>query len=90
MYAGLPDFSLHNRPKWRKIYQMATKLPNGHNIFQMPVMYSKWPYNIPILSISRPSKINPNFDFWFENKPSGNLVPMYVIDYKHSGHKMNE
>jgi hypothetical protein len=24
------------------------------------------------LSILRPSKIDPNWDFWFENKPSGN------------------
>jgi hypothetical protein len=23
-------------------------------------------------SIPRPFKMNPNWDFWFENKPSGN------------------
>jgi hypothetical protein len=23
-------------------------------------------------SVARPSKIYPNLDFWFENKPSGN------------------
>jgi hypothetical protein len=28
--------------------------------------------NIPSLSISISSKIYPNWDFWFENKPSGN------------------
>jgi hypothetical protein len=38
----------------------------------MPVIYSKWPYNVPTLSIPRPSKIYPKWDFWFENKPSGN------------------
>jgi hypothetical protein len=27
---------------------------------------------IPRFSIARPSKIYPNSDFWFENKPSGN------------------
>jgi hypothetical protein len=39
----LPDFSLHNIPKWGKIYQIATTLPNGHKIYQMAVVYSKWP-----------------------------------------------
>jgi hypothetical protein len=38
----------------------------------MPVPYSKWPQNIQIFTSSSPSKIYPNFDFWFENKPSGN------------------
>jgi hypothetical protein len=27
---------------------------------------------IPTSSIARPSKIYPNWDFWFENIPSGN------------------
>jgi hypothetical protein len=38
----------------------------------MTVKYSKWPKNISAFSILRPSKIYPNWDFWFENKPSGN------------------
>jgi hypothetical protein len=25
-------------------------------------------------SIARPSKVYPNWDFWFENKPSGNTA----------------
>jgi hypothetical protein len=37
---GLPDFCLFNIPKHWKMYQMATKLPNGHQI-------TKWPYYIP-------------------------------------------
>jgi hypothetical protein len=28
--------------------------------------------SIKYTNISRPSKIYPNLDFWFENKPSGN------------------
>jgi hypothetical protein len=41
-----------------------TKLPlKGHKIFQMAVIYSKWPYNIPTLFIPRPSKIYTNVDF---------------------------
>jgi hypothetical protein len=35
---------------------------------------TKWPHNIPTSSIARPSKICPNWDFWFENKPPGNPV----------------
>jgi hypothetical protein len=37
-----------------------------------PQKYSKGPLNIPTFSILRSSKIYPNWDFWFENKPSGN------------------
>jgi hypothetical protein len=33
----------------------------------MAVKYTKWPYYIPIFSIARPSKIYPNWIFWFEN-----------------------
>jgi hypothetical protein len=40
---GLPDFSLSNVPKRWKMYQITTKLPNGHNINKMAVIYSKWP-----------------------------------------------
>jgi hypothetical protein len=28
--------------------------------------------NMPTFSIPKPFKIYPNWDFWFENKPSGN------------------
>jgi hypothetical protein len=36
--AGLPGFS------WlEKMYQMNTKCPNGHKMYQMAVKYSKWP-----------------------------------------------
>jgi hypothetical protein len=38
---GLPDLSLLNIPKWGKIYEIATKLPNGHEMYQMAVIYSK-------------------------------------------------
>jgi surface antigen len=30
------------------------------------------PQNVPESSVARTSKIYPNWDFWFENKPSGN------------------
>jgi hypothetical protein len=36
------------------------KIPNGHNIYT------------PTSFIAIPSKIYPNWNFWFENKPSGN------------------
>jgi hypothetical protein len=29
-----------------KIYQIATKLPKGHKMFQMVLIYSEWPKNI--------------------------------------------
>jgi hypothetical protein len=35
--SGLPDFTWYNIPKRVKIYQITTKLPNGHKIYQMAV-----------------------------------------------------
>jgi hypothetical protein len=59
-----------------KIYQMATKLPNGHKIYQMALMYL-FQMTIELTNFfhPRPSKIKPNLDFWFENIPSGNPAP---------------
>jgi hypothetical protein len=57
--AGLPDFSWYSKPKWQKISKLAGK-------------YTEWPLNIPTSSVARPSKIYPNWHFWFENIPSGN------------------
>jgi hypothetical protein len=45
-----------------------------HKIYPMAVKQTKWPQNIPTSSIVRPFKIYPNWDFWFENMPSGNPV----------------
>jgi hypothetical protein len=69
--SGLPDFSWHKVPKWRKIYRIITTLPNDLKIYQMTVKYSKRP-KLLTFSIARPSKIYPNWDFWVENIPSGN------------------
>jgi hypothetical protein len=43
-----------------KIYQIATKLPQGHKIFLITIKK-------PTFSILRPTKIYPNWYFWFEN-----------------------
>jgi hypothetical protein len=45
-------------------YQMAKNITNGRKLFQMAI-------NIATLSILGPSKIYPNWDFLFENIPSG-------------------
>jgi hypothetical protein len=37
--AGLPDYSWHNIPKRGEMYQIAAKLPIGHKIFQMAIIY---------------------------------------------------
>jgi hypothetical protein len=50
--------------------------------YQMTEKYSQWSFSIP-----RPSKFYPKWDFWFENKASGNparkpkcpQTPSYVI-----------
>jgi hypothetical protein len=67
---------------------LGTTCQNGGKIYQMTTKCTtkctKWPYNVPFgrkidnmvikipSSIARPSKIYPNWDFWFENIPSGN------------------
>jgi hypothetical protein len=82
---ALPDFSRYNTRG--KIYQITIKYtkwpqntytkwpqnrPNGCKIDQMAVKWIKWTINIPSSSIVSPSKICPNYYFWFENIPSGN------------------
>jgi hypothetical protein len=54
-------------------------VPNKYKMYQMVIKYPKYPENIPnghklykTFSNLRPSKVYPNWDFWFENKPSGN------------------
>jgi hypothetical protein len=50
---------LRNFPNSHESIPKGPNIPNG---------------KIPVLTFShlRPSKIYPNWDFWFENKPSGN------------------
>jgi hypothetical protein len=82
----LPDFSWYNIPKREKIYQMTAKhpkrlqnIPNGlknipkhYKTYQMDQKINKWSHNLPISPVARLSKNYPNWEFWFENKPSGN------------------
>jgi hypothetical protein len=52
--------------KWSCMYQMVIKYPKcPQNIW--------YGHKIRFFSNLSPSKIYPNWDFWFENKPSGNL-----------------
>jgi hypothetical protein len=72
-------------------YQNVKNIPNNHKIFKMATKYTKWPQNIPNghkiyqmatkyikYTIARPSKFYPNWDFWFENMPSGNPGLLYA------------
>jgi hypothetical protein len=43
-----------------KYTKMITKSSNAHKIYPMVVKYSKWPENITIFYIPRPSKVYPN------------------------------
>jgi DNA-directed RNA polymerase subunit M/transcription elongation factor TFIIS len=56
---GLSDFCWYNIPKRRKNIKWTEK-------------FTKRPQNKPTSSTARTSKIYPNWDFWSENKPSGN------------------
>jgi hypothetical protein len=66
-----------NVPDEYKMYQMNTKctkwaqnIPNRHKIFQMAIKY----INI-FQTKALQNLIYPNWDFRFENKPSGNPGP---------------
>jgi hypothetical protein len=67
----------------RTKYQNGKNMPNSHDLHLPNVhkKYNKRPkmdqvsikyIHQPTSSIARHSKIYPNLDFWFENKPSGN------------------
>jgi hypothetical protein len=53
--------------KCTKEHKMVKKIPNVRKIFQMAIK------NVHFSNLT-PSKIFPNWNFWFENKPSGNPV----------------
>jgi hypothetical protein len=36
-------------------------VPNGHKLYQTAIKYTKWPSNVTISSIARPSKHFPKF-----------------------------
>jgi hypothetical protein len=75
----LPDFSWYLVPKPEKCTKSTQNVPNVLKLFQMSLKYSKCPLNIPIFSNLRPSKIYSNWDFWFENKPSGNPAAQQIL-----------
>jgi hypothetical protein len=65
-----------NIPKLPKIYLMAIKYTKCRKIDLTAI-------KIPTSFIARLSKIYPNWDFWFENIPSGN--PAYRRKSAQSG-----
>jgi hypothetical protein len=48
--------------------QRTKNVPNDNKICEMVTKYT----NQHMYSMARPSKIYPNYDFWFQNIPSGN------------------
>jgi hypothetical protein len=69
MFCRVARFFLVCDTKTGKMYKTTQNVPSGHKIFQMAIKYSKWPQNISTFSNL---KNYPNWDLWFENKPSGN------------------
>jgi hypothetical protein len=67
---GCQIFLGPNIQTWENIPKWPQTVPNRHKLYQMAVKYAKLAYNIPTFSFPKPSKIDPNCDFWFENKPS--------------------
>jgi hypothetical protein len=61
-------------------------IPNCHKIYLMDGKFTQWPQNMPTSSVARPSKIFPNWDFRFENIPSGN--PVHIEEKTNSVYRM--
>jgi hypothetical protein len=57
------------------MYRIALKLPNGHKLCMISIMAIEYTN----LYTPMPSKIFPNWYFWFENTPSGNPGPTTCI-----------
>jgi hypothetical protein len=72
--AGLPDFCWYNIPKRGKYTKRPQNVPKDHKIYQMVGKLTECPLDILTSSIERPSKIYTNWDFCFENRPSGNTA----------------
>jgi hypothetical protein len=51
---------------------MTTTLPNGHKIYQNDRKIFQMAIKYTSIFRSKVLQIYPNWDFWFENKPSGN------------------
>jgi hypothetical protein len=53
LWSGLPDSSWHNLPKWEKVpncpknTKLPQNIPNVYKLYQMAVIYSKWPKIVP-------------------------------------------
>jgi hypothetical protein len=78
-------FSWYNIPKREKVYDMTTTFTKNYKLHQMAVKYSERRQSIPTFSIPRPSKIDSNWEFWFEKYTSVNPVSFQV--YFYSGHE---
>jgi hypothetical protein len=66
----LLDTSYQNSEKYTKVSQLNLI----DKIFTHNIPNDK---NPPTFSILKPSKIYPNWDFWFENIPSGNHAVVF-------------
>jgi hypothetical protein len=58
---------------------LGKNIINDPKLYLMAINYNIWPYNIPNghtinqhLPFKGPTKYTHIWDFWFENKPSGN------------------
>jgi aspartate/tyrosine/aromatic aminotransferase len=67
-----------NRIKCTKWIQ---NVPNSHKISQISIKFSKWSWNTYINIFQSKALQNPNWDFWFKNKPSGNPGAVNVLIY---------
>jgi hypothetical protein len=66
IFLGTTNQNVENVPSDHKKYHVTIK----HTKW-LYAKYSKWTQNIPTFSITRPYKIYPNSDCWFENMTSG-------------------
>jgi hypothetical protein len=84
---GLPDFYRCKIQKRGKYTKRPQSIPIGHKIYQMAVNYSKWTCSnlLHFLALEN----YPNWEFWYENIPSGNHVRVSIFVFRGFDLKLN-
>jgi hypothetical protein len=67
-------FLVHDTQNREKCTKWTRNVSDYHKMSQMSVKYSKKPKNISTFSNQSPSKIYPNWEFWFEKKHLATLI----------------
>jgi hypothetical protein len=77
----------HSLVEGCQIFIGTVHIPNLGKIYQITTKYTEWPFNWPNchkvfqhLPLQGHPKFTQDWDFWFENKPSGSPALVHFLD----------